>query len=108
MTPELADIAYAAPAVCVLLGYYIGRFAGRKEGEKRGIRIGGDGGRVLADMVARRWANRREWPLDNRANVQRWKELGRREAVASCANELCRAFNIPTPKRDVHSGLCGD
>ena len=102
MTPGLSAIASAALAVVVgVCGYFtgqsIGKFEGRLEGFKRGAKTGTD----AASAIARHWANRREWPLDNRANVQRWKELGRREAVASCANELCRAFNIETPTRTV-------
>lgn len=84
-----------------LSGYTLGRSHGRASGYKRGLTIGSEGGRILAHMAASELVNRKEWPLDGRTNVQRWMELGRREAHAKCADLLCKRFNIETPQRKI-------
>jgi hypothetical protein len=99
-TEPFAFAAAGLAVLCAVAGYALGRRTAYNSGKRDGLRIGGMGGKIIADMVAREWANRKQWPLSARENVQRWKELGRREAYANAADRLSRAFNIETPARE--------
>ena len=102
MNAELFAIASGILATLSgLAGFALGRRHQPPSEFKRGLTIGSEGGRILAHMAASEWVNRKEWPLDGRTNVQRWMELGRREAHAKCAEMLCKRFNIEMPKRKI-------
>ncbi len=100
MTPELLAIASGTLAFAAAVsGFLLGRSHGRADGYKRGLHIGAVSWKATASRLAEEWANRPEWPLNNRTNVQRWMELGRRESIANCLDAMCKRFQITMPQR---------
>ena len=97
MTPELLAAALSALAVVMglcgvaLCVYKLGRSRTRERTD------------AIADMVARRWINRPFQPLAHYKNKQHWMELARRECHQLLADDLCKAFDIETPKRTVEN-----